>query len=244
VAGTAAGNAVSEREEYAMYPGFLETIPPEFPTIAQLRHGIILGSLLRVVSTPPGESPSDTYTWNGEVLEFMNYGGMRGCIAFTQDHIVGAFFWNESDRNFIGDPPPPGYDAMDYFAMAPPEVQAIARQHFLTHIFFESYMGEYANFSAAFDQGTEAVGQFYEEHEQEFAPVITAAFWSEGERLTAGEPWPAIYYHGAHLLRDEFSEAEAVLSKMVKEQEFPPEHAELTLRLYQRRLATNTLPMM
>lgn len=177
------------------------------------------------------------------MLELTNYNGIHGCIAFTQDHVVGAFFWDERDRNFIGDPPPPGYDAMDYFAMAPPEVQAIARQHVLTHILFERYMGEYADFSAAFDQGTEAAGQFYEEQEQEFAPVITAAFWGEGARSTAGEPWPAIYYHGAHLLQDEFPVAEAVLTRIVEDEEFPPAHAALTLRLYQRRLATSTVPM-
>ena len=65
----------------------------------------------------------------------------------------------------------------------------------------------------------------------------------EGERLTAGEPWPEVYYHGAHLLQDELSDAEAVLSRMVEQEEFPPEQTSLTLCIYRRRLATNTLPM-
>src|SRR4051794_32241836 len=208
----------------------------EFPTVRQLRRGIIFGTLLRVVMTPPGEAPSDTYHWEGQSLRLVDYSELRGCIAFTPDQIVGAFFNAESERSPFGEDVIPPYDAEEFFAAAAAEVLAIARRDVLPHLV--DWLGDPPVAHAAYMNGT--TDQL---DDSLFAPVITAAFWSEGNRLTAGEPWSDVYLHGAAILRQELSDPEVILAEILRDGEMSDEQANLIMRLYDRRLECTDLPM-
>ena len=95
----------------------------------------------------------------------------------------------------------------------------------------EKWSGDSALIDQAFEDKTIELDM------TKFVPVITAAFWSEGETLIAGEPWPVVYSHGAHILWREFSDPDLVLDYFADQEEVPRERLALARRLYERRLA-------
>lgn len=207
-----------------------------FPTREQLQRGVLLGTIIHALSTLPADTFYDDYKWDGHVLRLNDYNETRGCIAFTPTRVVGAFFFAESDRSPFGGDTIPPYNAEAYFAVAPPEVLAIARRDVLPLL--EDWLGEPAIAMAAYlHDTTNQLDPAY------YAPVITAAFWSEGDALTAGEPWPDVYHHGAHILRLELSGPERALAELENEMQLRPEQVAFVRRLYERRLATTELPM-
>ncbi len=115
--------------------GPLEPASPAFPTVAQLRQGVLLGTIVHAIATLPADYFHDEYTWHGHALR------------------------------------------------------------------------------------------------------------SEGETLTAGEPWPEVYHHGAHILRLELSDPELALAEWENGMQLRPEQVVLARQLYQRRLATTDPPM-
>lgn len=108
---------------------------------------------------------------------------------------------------------------------------AIARQAVLPYLL--TWVGDPDLADRADEQGTAN-----DLDAAKFAPVITAAFWSEGGVLAAGEPWSAVYRHGAHILWREFSDPDPVLDYFEQQEEVPRERLALARRLYERRLAT------
>jgi hypothetical protein len=166
----------------------------------------------------------------------MDYSELRGCIAFTPDQIVGAFFNAESERSPFGEDVLPPYDAEEFFVAAAPEVLVIARRDVLPHLV--DWLGDPQVAHDAYMNGTTE-----QLDDGLLAPVVTAAFWSEGDTLAAGEPWPEVYRHGACILRQELSAPERVLANLMRDGDLGADQADLIKRLYERRLACADLPM-
>ena len=81
------------------------------PSREQLWRGVILGTLIRVVTAEPGEALSDTYDWRGSLWKLHDYNETRGCVYFTPERVVGAFFCCESEHSPFGEETIPPYDA-------------------------------------------------------------------------------------------------------------------------------------
>lgn len=207
-----------------------------FPSVEQLRRGVILGTIIRAIYTLPKSIFRDEYTWRGQVLMLTDYNETRGCLAFDLEGVVGAFFDCESERSPFGEDIVLSYDAQEFFAAAPPKVLDIARREILPHLI--SWLGDPRVVDEAILHGT--TDQLDNDR---FVPVITAAFWSEGDALTAVEPWSGVYYHGAHILHRELLDWEVGLSGWAEDMELIPDQVALARRLFMRRLATNVLPM-
>lgn len=208
----------------------------QFPTCAQLRHGVLLGTIVHAIHLFPAEWREDSYLWRGHVLYQRDYSELRGCVSFGPQRIVGAFFNAESERSPFGADTIPPYDAKDYFAAAPPAVMDVASTEILP--FFLEWLGDPAVADAAFASGTE--GELDPAYD---APIITAAFWNDGNRLTSSEPWSGVYEHGASLLRRELMDVEQALETWAEDMALLPDQVTLAYHLFNRLLATATLSM-
>lgn len=201
-----------------------------FPTVERLRRGVLLRTLINIVCTTPGHAPSDAFKWDGPILLLYDYSNTQGCVAFTPAYVVAAFFYTKSERSPFGEDTFPPYDAEQYFVGAPQSALAVARQAVLPRL--ESWSGDPALIDQAFEDATIELDM------TKFVPVITAAFWSEGETLMAVEPWSAVYFHGAHILWQALSDPDPVLDYFADQELVPRERLALARRLYERRLAT------
>ncbi len=207
-----------------------------FPTVERLRRGVLLRTLLEVVSAMPGHAPSDAFEWDGSILRLNDYGGTHGCVSFTPDRVVAGFFDINSERSPFDQDTFPPYNAEHYFTTAPQDVLAIARRAVLPQL--ERWIGDPAVMEQAIEHAFDPLADI-DLDMTKFTPVISAAFWSEGEVLTADEQWPTVYFHGANILWQEFSEPDAVLAYWEQEFGVPRERLALARRLYERRLATD-----
>ncbi len=180
--------------------------PATFPTRERLEQGVWLGTIFHAISTLPAERFYDEYEWRGHLLGLRDYNETYGYIWFDQERVVGAFMCAESEYNPFGEDLMPPYDAEDFFAAAPPDVLTIARERVLPELV--QWLGDEAEAVAAIANGTtEQLDDAY------FAPVISAAFWSDGEVLTSGKSWTDVYRNGAHLLHNEFLDVEEALAE-------------------------------
>lgn len=98
------------------------------------------------------------------------------------------------------------------------------------------------NLRALADQ--EALEYLYDEYGGVTMPIITAAFWSAGQYVTAAEPWPEVLRHGAHLIRIEAMETEAAISEWQAEYAWSEAEIRLMRALFNRKMATPTTPIM
>ena len=69
-------------------------------------------------------------------------------------------------------------------------------------------------------------------------PVVTAAFWSQGNDLIAAEDWDSVIEHGAHLLKAELLEPYDAFQFLREDYEMPEPQIELVQTLFERKLAS------
>lgn len=190
----------------------------DFPEAARLRPGAILASIVHAIMIAQVPEMAHEMSWDGEVYNLQDSMGSRGTVAFSEKGLVGVFFDKDSPRN----PFLPGVenDFQAYFEGVPDEL-----------------------YSLAFD---DALQYILDEYEGRDLPVITAAFWSAGERLAAVEPWPEVYKNGAHMVRIQLMETDEALAEWQREWEMPPHLVALAKSIYERKMKsageTLTLP--
>jgi len=171
--------------------------PATFPTQDRLEQETLLSIIVHAISTLPAEEVHDEYHWRGAALEILDYNETSGCLWWNQERVIGAFLCCEREYSPFGENPILPYDAEEFFATAPADVRVIAREKLLPESV--NWVGDPVEINTAFINGTtDQLDDTY------FVPVITAAFWSDGEVLTSGKSWADVYRNGAHLLRREF----------------------------------------
>jgi hypothetical protein len=71
-------------------------------------------------------------------------------------------------------------------------------------------------------------------------PVITAAFWSnpDGSMITANEPWPEVFEHGAILIRKQLLPLSEGMSQWANEFELSSSEIVLVENLFERRVSS------
>ena len=88
-----------------------EPVSPFFPSVEELRRGLLLGTLVNAIYLMPDDYSYDSWVWRGHVLEISDTGDTVGCISFADGLVVGAFYLYESERNPFGGPDPAAYHA-------------------------------------------------------------------------------------------------------------------------------------
>ncbi len=181
-----------------------------FPKLSQLWRGATLRTIAHAISLAHDPTLSYEVFWENLNYTRQDSAGSRGAITFAENYAVGAFFDEHSSRNPFRSANPGGYDLASFFVGIPVEQLSRLQEETLQYL-VEEYGGE-------------------------LKPVITSAFWSEEESLSAAEPWDEVYRHGAHLIRIEIMDEEAALAALQSEYEFPASQMTLLHSLFTRRV--------
>src|SRR5262245_29519005 len=133
---------------------------------AQLFEGAVLSTIAHAIWVLADPLLAGEQGWDGPNYCLTDGSGDFGAITFSEQITVAAFFDVHSTRNPNRLDADGSYHPNRYFSAAPPEVWDLAQREALEYLHFEFAESD--------------------------LPLVTAAFWSEGERLVAGEPWPDV----------------------------------------------------
>lgn len=187
----------------------------QFPSVAQLTKGSILVTIAHALSLANGTDFSHELSWDGPNYSRQDSQGTRGTITFAGSSLVGVFRDDHSERAPWRSRG--NYRLDDFFTGIDEQLLALARTGALQYVF--------------------------DEYNEEVGPIITAAFWSKGEYVTAAEPWEAVVMDGAHLLRLELMEPEAAITEMREDYPLTGKQVAVLRALFQRRIATPGEPI-
>ncbi len=140
-----------------------------FPTVKQLRDGILLGCIADALWLAANQGSFDGKQWEGDTYLDDNQQGEQWAVAFTPAGTVAVFYSSESERNPFPEGSPP-YDQANYFRGMPDSLREAKERALSWMTNLEWEMG-----------GPNA--------------AITAAMWADGERFAANEPWKDILYN-------------------------------------------------
>lgn len=188
----------------------------DFPQRHQLWRGAILATIAHTISVTRNPTLAYELSWEGPNYSRQDSQGTRGTITFADDRLVGVFRDDASPRA----PWNAGsrYSLAAMLAGMPDELVQLAQREALQYVLDE------------YDGVTE--------------PIITAALWSDGDAITAAEPWADVVAHGAHLVRIEAMETEAAMSEWQTEYEWSEAQTALLRRLFERKMALPGARMM
>jgi hypothetical protein len=83
-----------------------------------------------------------------------------------------------------------------------------------------------------------ALGSLRTEKDGELVPLISAAFWDDGEYLAAAEPWDVVWENGGDILERQLMEdQEAALAEWAAGNSLSPEQVQLARSLFQQKMA-------
>lgn len=186
-----------------------------FPRASQLWSGAILGTIAHAIWVASDPTLAYQLSWDGINYSRQDSMGTRGTITFAGDRLVGAFFDENSPRN----PLRPGshYDLHRFLSGMPSDLHPIANEETLQYM-LNTYAGA-------------------------VVPVITTAFWSDGEDVSAAESWQAVVDHGAHLVRTETMETETAIQEWKDNYELTDGQTDLLRSVFERRMSTSAIQL-
>jgi hypothetical protein len=189
-----------------------------YPKSAVVLPGAILGYLVNSITTAQGVHFSSLtwedhgyFTKNGQAVYGTNDGqGIYGAILFEGKSLVGIFYDTRSERAPYQ--APDNYDLNRFFHGMPPNHWPLV----------ERVLAQY----------------FYEIVNDIKIPSVTAAFWSDGEYLTAADPWDVVLAHGARLIRIELMEdTDEALAEWQADYDMTPQQVTFARSLFKRKMA-------
>jgi hypothetical protein len=183
-----------------------------FPTVEQLRRGIILNCIAHSFWLPNHDTVFHM-DWEGDTYFEDNIQGEHWAVSFDGSGAVAVFYSSESSRNPFPSGSPP-YDQSWYFwgmpsRLEPAKARALAQMHDIDY--------RCSNPAGA---------------------IITAAMWAHGTRFTAAEPWRDAYHHSLWVLQPFLLPPEEALREWWEGMGFPDSLRPAAWSLYQRRLAS------
>jgi hypothetical protein len=186
-----------------------------FPPRMRLWQGAILGTIAHAIWIVADPLLAAEQSWDGPNYNVQDSMGSRGTITFAGERAVGVFFDAHSRRS----PFRSGrdYDLRSFFTGISDELYSLAQQEALQYV-LDDYRGA-------------------------LVPIITAAFWSEGEFLAVAEPWPEVVTNGAHLVSIQLMEPDAAMVEWREECEMSPSQVALMRSLFDRKMATPNAPV-
>jgi hypothetical protein len=152
--------------------------------------------------------------WEGMTYLLDNMSGWTGAIYFGESETIGAFFAADSSRNPF---PSNGldYDVTSYFAGMPPSMWRAAEDNVLRYL-------------------TDTLGG-------QAVPVITAAFWGEGDSISAAESWSQMYWNGVVLIDRQLMPPDTALAAWRVQYSLSDEQVAFIRSLVHKRFNTSAM---
>jgi len=154
-----------------------------FPQQEQLRDGVVLATIAYAIWFAHGPTLTNELSWDGPSYSRQDTAGTRGTVTFGDHALVGVFRDEHSPRSPLWTDQT--YNLNLYLRGMPPALRDMADEEALQYVL--------------------------EEHQGVTGPIITAAFWSDDDTLTAAEPWSDVVKHGAHLVSRELLDPDTAL---------------------------------
>jgi hypothetical protein len=195
----------------------MATNDSEFPERGRLWPGAILGAIVHAIAVTQYPEISNEQSWDGDNYNVQDSMGSRGTISFSGDDLVGVFFDDDSPRNPFNSEDDGDYDLEVFLEGMPDGLRQLARERALQYVL--------------------------QDYEGAAQPIITAAFWSRGERLAAAEPWQEVFDNGAHLVRIQLMETEEAFDEWQEQYELSDEQMALARSVFERKMADPTAPL-
>ncbi|SDJ22537.1 hypothetical protein SAMN04487926_13826 [Paraburkholderia steynii] len=146
-----------------------------YPKSYALRRGVILRAAVHTTMLASEPALGGFLAWDGTDYVLNNADGTYAAITFDGSDIVGVFFDAESSYNpYVSGG---AYDIEIFFRGMPPRLRSLAERH--------------------------ALAYNRQNYQCRSMALITAAFWSVDDYLTAAFPWEDVFRHGAHIVRVE-----------------------------------------
>ena len=180
-----------------------------FPERKQIWPGAVLGSIVHAIIVSRYPNISNEQSWDGANYNVQDSMGSRGTIAFSGDNLVGVFFDERSPRNPFHSKKP--YELNWFLKDIPASLHNLAYDEALQYV-LQEYRGK-------------------------IVPVITSAFWDDGENLTAVEPWEEVFANGAHLMRIQLLDTGIALKEWKSLYEMSSSEVALARSLFERKIA-------
>jgi hypothetical protein len=179
-----------------------------FPKIDTLWGGAILATLAHSIWVAQQPDFANEQSWDGFNYSVQDSQGTRGTITFAGNRVVGVFRDENSPRNpLLSDQ---DYDLNRFFVGINSDLLTLANEEALQYV-LEEYNGS-------------------------TIPIITAAFWSAGEYLTAAEPWSEVVANGAELVRIQLMNTEAAIEEWQNAYELSSSQVALMRSLFERKM--------
>lgn len=172
----------------------------------QLRNGAIIATLAHAIWVARHPELAGEQSWDGINYNVQDTQGAIGTITFAPAGVVAVFFDANSPRSPFRSPR--GYDTKRFFRGIPDELMRVAE--------------------------AEALQYVIQEYASEDAPIITAAFWGEGDTLSAAEPWSEVFANGAHLVHRQMLGVDQSIVEWQAYYQLTPAQVELLRSLYRR----------
>jgi hypothetical protein len=178
-----------------------------YPRHAHVWQGVLLGLIAHALRLPSGRHPSYERWWEGRTYLRNDESGTRGAITFAGGRLVAGFCDLHSPRS----PWQPGvpYNPSPLLTTIPMDLLRIAQREAFQYVCYD--------------------------YEGKVQPIITAAFWSDGDRLVGAEPWEMIDWHGAHGVRIETLPPALALAEWQNEYQLTTAQMDLVDSLCQRK---------
>lgn len=186
-----------------------------FPSGNQLWRGAILSTVAHAVWEASHDFSLESVAWDDTAYLVSDSQGTVGVVLFGDDSLVGLFKDTESSRTPWQSSEP--YNVRWYVDSVPATLQSMVTRG-LAHMIdtWQDFRG----------------------------PVVTACFWSTGERLEAAEPWTSVIEHGAHAIAIETSATDdEALVALEEDMEMTPTQLTLAYALFMRRMTAAVLPV-
>ncbi len=181
------------------------------PTRTIVWRGATLGGLVHSIMAIQNPVFAPFAQWIGQDYSVTDMQGRNGVVSFDDDLLVATFFDQDSER---GPYRTPGeYDLNRFFRGMPAPHRSLVERR--PELRLELY-----------DEGISCV---------------TAAFWNEGESLTAADPWDVVLAEGAQLIRIELLEdLDQSIGQWQQQTGMNTEQATVVRWLFDRKLAQPT----
>jgi hypothetical protein len=184
-------------------------------TRSDLWRGTILATIAHGIFTAGHPELAHEQSWDPPNYNLQDSQGSLGTITFGQEGTVGIFFDLHSPRNPLSIEA--AYDLDERLAEMPAPLRALANEEALQYV-LQDYRGENI-------------------------PLITAALWSEDDRLIAAEPWSSVLSNGGHLIQSHLRPTEEAVSEWRTQYGFNPAQVELLRSLFDRKLPPGNRPV-
>lgn len=184
-----------------------------FPTVEQLRRGIILRCITHSFWLAAGNILVSILFWDDSTYFEDEIQGEYWAVAFTAGGAVAVFYSSESSRNPFPKGSPP-YDQSQYFKGMPRRLNS-ARDRALSLMIDLDWRN--GNPSGA---------------------VITAAMWADGNVFTAAEPWTDVFDNSLWACYEHLLPPEVALRNWWRGMDLPGSGEQVAWSVYQRRLAS------